>query len=248
MAGHSAWKNIQHRKGRQDIKRGKVFTKVTKELVLAAKQGGGDPGANARLRTAIEDAKAVNLPKDKIETAIKKGTGELASDNLEEVMYEGYGPGGVALIVAAATDNRNRTVAEVRSIFAKNGGAMGERGSVGWMFAQKGVLTFDKAQFTEDQLLEAGLEAGVEDVTASGEAWEVHCAVEDFHTVKQLFDQKKMTYTSAELSMVPQNTVPVDKETAVKLFKLYDALDDYDDVLNVYANFDLADDVMKSMG
>lgn len=246
MAGHSKWKNIQHRKGRQDLKRGKMFTKVTKEIILAAK-GGGDPDMNARLRAAIDAAKAVNLPKDKIETAIKKGTGELASEALEEIMYEGYGPGGVAVLVEAVTDNRNRTVAEVRHILSKNGGSMGAAGCVAWMFDKKGVFTFDKAAYTEEQLLEAGLEAGVEDVIDEDESWQVQCAVEDFQNVRTAFEAAGIVFQSAELNRIPQNTVAVDVDTGRKMLKLYDALDDNDDVQNVYANFDLPDELLAEM-
>ncbi|MFP4398388.1 MAG: YebC/PmpR family DNA-binding transcriptional regulator, partial [Desulfonatronovibrio sp.] len=160
MAGHSKWHNIQHRKGRQDAKKGKIFTKVTKEIFLAARTGGGDPGTNNRLRSAIESAKAVNLPKDKIDTAIKKGTGELAAENIDEVFYEGYGPGGAAILVEAATDNKNRTVAEIRHMLSKSGGSMGESGCVAWMFDNKGVLSFDKQSYSDEELLEAGLDAG----------------------------------------------------------------------------------------
>ena len=246
MAGHSKWKNIQHRKGRQDLKRGKMFTKVTKEIILAAK-GGGDPDMNARLRAAIDAAKAVNLPKDKIEAAIKKGTGELASEALEEIMYEGYGPGGVAVLVEAVTDNRNRTVAEVRHILSKNGGSMGAAGCVAWMFDKKGVFTFDKAAYNEEQLLEAGLEAGVEDVVDEDESWQVQCAVEDFQNVRAAFEAAGIVFQSAELNRIPQNTVAVDADTGRKMLKLYDALDDNDDVQNVYANFDLPDELLAEM-
>jgi YebC/PmpR family DNA-binding regulatory protein len=247
MAGHSKWKNIQHRKGRQDAKKGKVFTKVTKELMLAAKAGGGDPSTNIRLRTAIDDAKAVNLPKDKIETAIKKGTGEIGAENIEEVIYEGYGPGGVALLIDAATDNRNRTVAEVRHILAKNNGSLGESGCVAWMFAKKGVITFPKDKYTEDQLLEIGLDAGVEDVVDEGDEWEVHSTAEGFTEAKAAYEAAGIAFTSAEVSIIPQNTIAVDRETGEKLLKLYEALDDNDDVQNVYANFDLPEELLQEM-
>lgn len=246
MAGHSKWKNIQHRKGRQDAKRGKIFTKVTKEIILAAK-GGGDPDMNARLRAAIDAAKAVNLPKDKIDTAIKKGTGELASDALEEITYEGYGPGGVAVLIEAVTDNKNRTVAEVRHILSKNGGSMGAAGCVAWMFDTKGVFTFDKAAYTEEQLLEIGLDAGVEEVFDEDDTWQVHCAAEDFQTARTAFEAAGMAVQSAELNRIPQTTVALDVDTGRKMLKLYDALDDNDDVQNVYANFDLPDELMSEM-
>lgn len=246
MAGHSKWKNIQHRKGRQDAKRGKMFTKVTKEIILAAK-GGGDPTMNARLRAAIDAAKAVNLPKDKIDTAIQKGTGELAADALEEIIYEGYAPGGVALLIEAVTDNKNRTVAEVRHILSKNGGNMGELGSVAWMFDRKGVFAFDKELYTEDQLLEVGLEAGVEDVLDDDDSWQVLCAAEDLHTAKAAFEAAGIEPLSAELGRIPQNMVPVDVETGRKALRLFDALEDNDDVQNVYANFELPPELLAEM-
>ncbi|MEG6506980.1 YebC/PmpR family DNA-binding transcriptional regulator [Nitratidesulfovibrio sp. 1201_IL3209] len=246
MAGHSKWANIQHRKGRQDAKRGKLFTKAAKEIIIAAK-GGGDPASNARLRAAIAAAKAVNLPKDKIDNAIKKGTGELAGGDILEISYEGYGPGGVALIVEAATDNRNRTVAEVRHILSKHGGSMGEAGCVGWMFERKGVITLDGGKYTEDQVMEAALEAGADDVRDEGGTWEIHTAVADFAAVRDALEAAGMEMDSAELSMIPQNTVEVDAETGRKLMRLVDALEDNDDVQNVHANFDLPDEVLAEL-
>ncbi|WP_035069213.1 YebC/PmpR family DNA-binding transcriptional regulator [Nitratidesulfovibrio termitidis] len=246
MAGHSKWANIQHRKGRQDAKRGKLFTKAAKEIIIAAK-GGGDPASNARLRAAIAAAKAVNLPKDKIDNAIKKGTGELAGGDILEISYEGYGPGGVALIVEAATDNRNRTVAEVRHILSKHGGSMGEAGCVGWMFERKGVITMDGGKYTEDQVMEAALEAGADDVRDEGGTWEIHTAVADFAAVRDALEAAGLEMDSAELSMIPQNTVEVDAETGRKLMRLVDALEDNDDVQNVHANFDLPDEVLAEL-
>jgi YebC/PmpR family DNA-binding regulatory protein len=247
MSGHSKWHNIQHRKGRQDAARGKIFTKVTKEIMLAAKAGGGDPTGNNRLKSAIDAAKAVNLPKDKIETAIKKGTGELAADAIEEVMYEGYGPGGVAILVDAATDNKNRTVAEVRHILSKNGGSMGASGCVAWMFDKKGVFAFSKDAHSDEELLEIGLEAGAEDIVDDGETWQVQCAPEDFSAVQEAFVGAGIEPEESEITMIPQNTVAVDKATGLKLLKLYDALDENDDVQNVYANFDLPDELLAEM-
>ena len=247
MAGHSKWKNIQARKSVQDAKKGKVFTRVTKELMLAAKAGGGDPVNNARLRSAIAAAKAVNLPKDKIDQAVKKGTGELGGGMIDEVTYEGYGPGGVALIVEAATDNRNRTVAEVRHILSKHGGSMGETGCVGWMFERKGVITLDGGKYTEDQVMEAALEAGADDVRDEGGTWEIHTAVADFAAVRDALEAVGMEMDSAELSMIPQNTVEVDADTGRKLMRLVDALEDNDDVQNVHANFDLPDEVLAEL-
>ncbi len=246
MAGHSKWKNIQHRKGRQDIKRGKMFTKAAKEIIIAAK-GGGDPAGNNRLRAAIAAAKAVNLPKDKIDTAIKKGTGELDGGNIAEITYEGYGPGGTALLIEAATDNRNRTVAEVRHILSKNSGSMGESGCVGWMFDRKAVFVFGKDQYQEDQLMEIGLEAGAEDVVDDGDAWEVHAASEDFEAVQNAFEAAGCTCERAEISMVPKNTVALDAEAGRKLLKLIDALEDNDDVQNVHSNFELPDELLAEM-
>lgn len=246
MAGHSKWKNIQHRKGRQDAKRGKAFTKATKEIILAAK-GGGDPDMNPRLRLAIESAKAVNLPKDRIEAAIKRGTGELAAEALEEIIYEGYAPGGVAILVEVVTDNRNRTVAEVRHILSKNGGSMGEVGCVSWMFDSKGIFAFDKEKYSEDELLEIGLEAGVEDVLDDDDSWQVLCAPEDFPGAKAAFEAAGLEFLSAELGRVPQNTVAVDLETGRKVVKLCDALEENDDVQNVYANFDLPAELLAEL-
>ncbi len=220
MSGHSKWANIQHRKGRQDAKRGKVFTKAAKEIIIAAKNG-GDPAGNPRLRAAIAAAKAVNLPKDKIEAAIRKGTGEDAGGDLTECFYEGYGPGGIAIMVEVATDNKNRTVAEVRHLFTKHGGSLGTDGSVSWMFDRKGVITVDKAAFTEDQIMEAAMEAGADDV----------------------IEAANVAMQSAELAMVPQNLTAVDAEMGQKVLRLMDALDDNDDVQNVYANADFPDDM-----
>ena len=246
MAGHSKWHNIQHRKGRQDAKRGKAFTKAAKEIIIAAK-GGGDPTMNSRLRQAIAAAKTVNLPKDKIDTAIKKGTGELAGGDIFELSYEGYGPGGVAIYVEAATDNKNRTVAEVRHILSKNGGSMGEAGCVAWMFDRKGMLVFDKEMYDEDTLMEVGLEAGVEDVSDSGDTWEVYTSLEDFEGAQKAFEEAGIEAQTCELTMVPQNSIEVDLETAQKLMRLVDALEDNEDVQNVHANFDIPDDVLAAM-
>ncbi len=243
MAGHSKWANIQHRKGRQDAKRGKAFTKAAKEIIIAAK-GGGDPASNARLRAAIAAAKSVNLPKDKIEAAIRKGTGQEAGGDLHEINYEGYGPAGVAIIVEVATDNRNRTVAEVRHLLSKHGGSMGETGCVGWMFDRKGIITFAKDKYNEDELMELSLELGAEDFSAEDEVFEITTSLADFNTVREAFEEKEMEFLSAELSMIPQNTISVDLETAQKVLKLLEALDDNDDVQNVHSNVDLPDELM----
>ncbi|MDY7000690.1 MAG: YebC/PmpR family DNA-binding transcriptional regulator [Thermodesulfobacteriota bacterium] len=247
MAGHSKWHNIQVRKGAQDAKRGKIFTKVSKEIILAAKLGGGDPAANSRLRTAIASAKAVNLPKDKIETAIKKGTGELVGEDLVEVAYEGYGPGGAAVLVEAVTDNRNRTVADVRHILSKGGGSMGEAGCVAWMFEKKGVFFFDRAKYKEDELLEAALEAGLEDVLDEDDVWEVRTGPDDFEAVQQAFDKANIEYLSAEVSNIAQSTIAVDPDNGKKLLGMIEKLEDHDDVQKVHSNFDLPDELMREL-
>ena len=246
MAGHSKWKTTKYRKGAQDVKRGKAFTKAAKEIIIAAK-GGGDPNYNARLRTAIAAAKAVNLPKDRIDSAIRKGTGEEAGGDLFEIMYEGYGPNGIAVLVETATDNRNRTVAEIRHIFVKAGGSMGESGCVAWMFDRKGVIVFDKAKYTEDQLMEIGLEAGAEDISDEGETWEVHTAFEDINTVQQAFEAAGFEMSEVSLSMIPKNTIEVDAAVGRKIMNLVENLEDNDDVQNVYANFDMSDEALAEL-
>ncbi len=246
MAGHSKWANIQHRKGRQDAKRGKVFTKAAKEIIIAAK-GGGDPAGNSRLRAAIAAAKAVNLPKDKIEGAIRKGTGEDAGGELFEINYEGYAPGGIAVIVETATDNKNRTVAEVRHLLTKHGGSMGETGCVTFMFDRKGVISIDKSKYDEEAMMEIALEAGADDVIDDGDNWTIHTAMADFAAVRDALETASVEMLSAELAMIPQNTIMLDVDTARKVLKLMDALDDNDDVQNVYANFDLPEEILAEM-
>ena len=241
MSGHSKWANIQHRKGRQDEKRGKLFTKAAKEIIIAAK-GGGDPAGNSRLRAAIAAAKAVNLPKDKIEAAIRKGTGEDAGGDLTESFYEGYGPGGIAIMVEVATDNKNRTVAEIRHLFSKHGGSMGENGSVGWMFDRKGVITIDRQAHDEEKMMELALECGADDVIDDEDVWTIQTNMEDFTSVRDALEGQGVTMQSASLAMVPQNLVAVDAAVAEKVMRLMDALDDNDDVQNVYANADFPDD------
>lgn len=243
MAGHSKWANIQHRKGRQDAKRGKLFTKAAKEIIIAAKSG-ADPVSNSRLRAAIAAAKTVNLPKDKIEAAIRKGTGQEAGGDFAEIRYEAYAPGGVAVVIEAATDNKNRTVAEVRHLLTKHGGSLGESGCVAWMFEHKGVITLEKAKYAEEAVMEAALEAGAEDVQDEEDAWAIHTAMADFNTVREALENAGMEMLSAELSMIPTNTVSVDAETGRKLMRLMDALDENDDVQKVHANFDLPDELL----
>ncbi len=247
MAGHSKWANIQHRKSRQDAKKGKEFTKAAKEIILAAKAGGGDPATNARLRSAIASAKTVNLPKDKIEAAIRKGTGQDAGGDLYEITYEGYGPGGVAFLIEVAADNKNRVVAEVRYILSKHGGSMGETGCVSWMFDSKGVLSFEKEGNDPEKIMEIGLEAGAEDITDEGELIEVITAPGDFEAVRQAFEDAGLTPSEAEMTKIPQNSIDVDAETGRKLIRLVDALEDNDDVQNVHANFELPEEVLAEL-
>ena len=242
MSGHSKWANIKLRKGAQDAKRGKVFTKAAKEIIIAAKNG-GDPAGNARLRSAIAAAKAVNLPKDKIEAAIRKGTGQDAGGDLTEIMYEGYASGGVAVIVETATDNKNRTVADVRHIFTKHGGSLGESGSVAFQFDRKGVIMLSREKYPdEDAVMNLALEAGADDVRDEDESWGIYTSFEDFNSVREALEGQSVEMESAEINMVPKVTVPVDAETARKIMKLNDALEEHDDVQNVYLNFELPDD------
>ncbi len=249
MSGHSKWANIQHRKGAQDAKKGKIFTKLIKEIMVAARMGGADANANNRLRAAIAAAKAINMPKDNIDRAIKKGTGELEGVNYEEVTYEGYGPGGVAVLVEAMTDNRTRTVAEVRHIFSKRGGNMGEPGSVAWMFSKKGIITVDKTLADEDTLLSIALDAGAEDMKDEGGQWEVHTEPNSLEAVRLALEAGSIACSSAEITMIPTTTVEVtDEEMASKILKMMDALDDNDDVQHVYANFDIPDSIMEKLG
>ncbi|MCK8601372.1 YebC/PmpR family DNA-binding transcriptional regulator [Desulfoferrobacter suflitae] len=248
MSGHSKWSTIRHKKAAADAKRGKIFTKLIKEITIAARLGGGDPDANSRLRTAIAEAKAENMPKDNIDRAIKKGTGELEGTAYEEFNYEGYGPGGVAILVEVMTDNRNRAASDVRFIFSKNGGSLGEAGCVAWMFSKKGTIVFDKQRISEEELMEAALEAGAEDVEDQQDQYQVVTAWEDFAAVKAAFDAKQLQYDMAEVTMVPQTTVAIeDEKTAQQLLKLMNALDDCEDVQNAYANFDIADELLNEV-
>ncbi len=248
MSGHSKWATIRHKKGAADAKRGKVFTKLIKELMVAARMGGGNPDGNPRLRAAVLAARAENMPKDNIDRAIKKGTGELEGVNYEEMMYEGYGPGGVALLVDIMTDNRNRAASEVRHIFSRNGGNLGEAGCVAWMFNKKGSIVFDKNAMAEEELIELALEAGAEDVQDQEDQFEVITSPEEFANVKAAFDEKELKYEMAEITMAPQTTVRIeDPKTAQQLLRLMDTLEDHDDVQNVYANFDIPDQILESL-
>ena len=249
MAGHSKWANIKHKKARTDAKRGKAFTKLVKEIMIAAKLGGSDIGGNPRLRTAIDKAKAESLPKDNIDRAIKKGAGELSGVTYEEGFYEGYGPGGVAILVGYMTDNKNRTVAEVRTVFNKRGGRMGESGSVAYMFDRKGYFTFDAGSNDEESLMEQALEAGADDFVPNEEdsIFEVYTDPTKFIAVKDFFDEKGLKYDVAELSMIPQNTIEVTGKEAKSLLGLLDEMEDLDDVQDVYANFDIPDSEIEDV-
>jgi YebC/PmpR family DNA-binding regulatory protein len=248
MSGHSKWSTIRHKKGAADAKRGKIFTKIIKEIMVAAKLGGGDPGGNPRLRAAVAAAKNENMPKDNIERAIKKGTGELEGVTYEEVNYEGYGQGGVAVLVEVMTDNRNRAASDVRHIFSRHGGSMGEAGCVAWMFSKKGSIAFLLAKVSEEEIMEVALDAGAEDVQEQEDQMEVTTSLEDFATVKAAFDTKGIAYELAEITMVPQSTVRIeDEKVAMQVLKLMDALEDCDDVQHAYANFDIPDKILNSL-
>lgn len=246
MSGHNKWSTIKHKKGAADAKRGKVFTKLIKEITVAAKIGGGDPNGNPRLRTAVDKAKAENMPKDNIDRAIKKGTGELEGVTYEEITYEGYGPGGVAVLVECMTDNRNRTVSEVRSIFTKCNGNMGETGCVSWMFDKKGLIVFAKTVDFE-KLFETALEAGAEDVTDEEEQYEVLTDPSSFIEVREALEAAGFANESAEITMLPQTMVKLDGKNAENMLKMMDRLEDNDDVQNVYANFDISMEEMEKL-
>ncbi len=239
MSGHSKWATIKRKKGALDAKRGKMFTKLIKELTIAAREGGGDPSANPRLRLAVDNAKAANMPQDNIERAIKKATGELEGVTYHELTYEGYGPAGVAILVEVATDNKNRIVAEVRHIFSKYGGSMGENGSVAWMFDRKGVISLPKQDKTEDDIMEIILDAGAEDLQSEEEFFEIQTPLESFEPVRKSLADKDLSIENASLQWIAKNTVPVAGEDAEKVMKLIEALEDNDDVQNVYSNADI---------
>lgn len=248
MSGHNKWSTIKHKKGAADAKRGKIFTKLIKEITLAARLGGPDPDGNARLRTAILAAKDENMPKDNIDRAIKKGSGTGADAvAYEEITYEGYGPGGVAVMVEVMTDNKNRTVAEVRHIFSKHGGNLGENGCVSWIFEKKGSILVDKKAIPEDELMEMALEAGAQDVREDEHEFEIITDPASFETVRGAIDQRKIKYLEARIGLIPQNTVKLDAAKAEQMLKLMEKLEDNDDVQNVYANFDIDDEIMERL-
>lgn len=248
MAGHSKWANIKHRKGAQDAKRGKIFTRLIKEITVAARMGGGDIDANPRLRSAVAAAKGENMPKDNIERAIKKGTGELEGETYEEIRYEGYGPGGVAVLVDCMTDNRNRTVGEVRHAFSKSGGNLGESGCVAFMFDRKGSIIVDKDTVDEEKLMDLALEAGADDVVEEETTFQVLTAPDDFDSVREELEKADIEMVEAAISMIPQNTIEVAEEKkAASLMRLIDTLEDNDDVQHVHANFDIPDEIMEKL-
>ena len=247
MSGHSKWASIRHKKGAVDAKRGKIFSKLIKEITVAARLGGGDPEGNPRLRVAIQAAKAQNMPKDNITRAIKKGTGELAGTSYEEYNYEAYGPGGVALMMNCLTDNRNRTIADIKHIFERHGGNLGEPGCVSWIFEKKGLVVFEKNSVEEEKLLDLALEAGAEDIKESETQFEVLTDAADFESIKKAFDDEGMSYSLAEISMIPQNTVKLEGRDAERVLSLLEALEENDDISNVYANFDIPDEVMEAL-
>ncbi len=252
MSGHSKWSTIKHKKAAQDAKRSKVFTRILKEVVVAARLGGGDPGGNPRLRHALLEAKARNVPGDNIDRAIKKGTGELEGVSYEEVTYEGYGPGGVAVLVETLTDNRNRTVSEVRHLFAKHGGNLGDNGCVAWMFHRRGFFAFDRAVMEEsgideEALVELALELEAEDFSVEEDSFNVYTSVEAFHAAKDEVEERGFVTGLAQLTMEPQNLVRVEEAVAGRLVRLIDALEDQDDVQHVWANFDLDDELLERL-
>ena len=247
MSGHNKWSTIKHKKGAADAKRGKIFTRILKEMTVAARMGGGDPNGNPRLRAAVAEAKANNMPKDNIERAIKRGTGELEGATYEEITYEGYGPGGVAVIVEALTDNTNRTTPEIRHMFEKQGGNLGTPGSVRFQFDKKGYFAIEKSVVGEDKLMEIALEAGADDLQSDDpEIYEVYTAPESFEAVRQALEKAGITTVEAKLGMIPQNYVTLDENKSKQVMRLLENLDDHDDVQNVWSNFDIPAEMMET--
>ena len=247
MSGHSKWASIKHKKAATDSKRGKVFTKLIREITMSARQGGGSIETNPRLRLAIQKAKDANMPANNIDRALKKGTGELEGVTLEEITYEGYAPGGVALLVYVLTDNRNRTTSEIRNIFSKVGGSMASQGAVSWIFEKKGYIVVNKDVITEDKLMSIVLEAGAEDMQTEESSYAVTTQVQDFENIKKVLDDKQVKCDVAELSMIPKNNVKVTGDVAKKVLNLIETLEDHDDVQNVYANFDIDENILNEM-
>lgn len=248
MSGHSHWAGIKHKKAANDAKRGKVWSKLAKIIIMAARRGGGDPGANLSLRYAIDKAKAANMPKDTIEKAVKKGTGELAGESYEEILYEGYGPGGAAIMVEVLTDNRHRTAPEMKKIFERHGGSMGAAGCVGWMFAKRGLITVGTSSAKEEDLMDLVLGAGADDMNTTGDVYEITCEPTAFESIKKALEEKAIPVTLAEISMLPKNTVSVtDPNTARKIINLMESIEDHDDVQNAYSNFDIPAEVLAQV-
>ncbi len=247
MSGHSKWSTIKRKKGAKDAERGRIFTRLIKEITVAARQGGGDETANTRLRSAIQAAKTANMPAKNIENAIKKGTGELPGVTYEEVVYEGYGPAGVAIYLEAMTDNKNRTVAEIRHILSKHGGSLGENGSVAWMFEKKGVILVPASATTEDDLMMVSLDAGAEDIEQDEDTFRVVTTQSAFEGVKSALEENGIEYESAEVTMEPSNTIAVDGKNAEQILRLMDVLEEHDDIQNIYSNFDIDETVMAAL-
>ncbi len=247
MAGHSKWANIKHRKEAQDNKKGKIFTKIARELTVAAKIGGGDPASNSRLRLALDKARAANMPKDNVERAIKKGTGEGNDQVFEDITYEGYAPGGVGILVKTLTDNRNRTIMEVRTVITKRGGSMAEAGSVAWQFENKGIIEVPVTACSEDDIMNYALEAGAEDVVTDGDIYSITTEPSEFENVKKHLEENNIQIDFAELSMKPKTTIDVEGEAAKKLIALVEALEDLDDVQEVYGNYKIDDSVFDEL-
>ncbi len=247
MSGHSKWSTIKRKKGKADAERGRLFTKLIKEITVAARFGGGDPEANPRLRTAVLNAKSNSMPADNIKRAIQKGTGELEGASYEEITYEGYGPGGVAVMVEVVTDNKNRTVAEIRHFFSKYGGNLGESGSVSWMFTKKGLIEVETAKANEDTLLELALENGASDMTTEGDVFEITTPPESFESVRAALEAKGIAMASAEVTMIPSTSVKLEGKQAESMIKLYETLEDHDDIQKTYANFDIDDATLEQL-
>ena len=247
MSGHSKWSTIKHKKGAADKKRAKIFTKLIKEITVAARMGGGDPAANPRLRHALSEANSQNMPKDTAERAVKKGTGDLEGVNYEEIIYEGYGPGGVAVLVECLTDNRNRTIAEVRSIFGKAGGNVGTDGCVAWMFDKKGLISVSKEHADEETLMDLALDAGAEDIIEETDSFDIITEPGDYDAVKDAVDAAQIKYELSEITMIPQNMTQLDGKEAEQMIKFMEALDDSDDVQKFYSNADIPDEVFDSL-
>lgn len=245
MSGHSKWSTIKHKKAAKDARKGKLFTKLIKEITVAARMGGSDINSNPRLRTAVLTARANSMPNDNIDRAIKKGTGELEGVSYEEIQYEGYGPGGAAILAQVVTDNKNRTVSEIRRLFTKHGGNLGETGCVSWMFDKRGLITVEKSQVDEDRLMSVALDAGAEDVKEDEGIFEVVTQPEDFDRVKERLEREKIAIASAQITMVPKNTVTVDQKHVEQILKLTEELEDHDDVQSVSANFDIPAEYME---